>query len=92
MDRCRNGHSTGRYGQHVFRDKSEEIAAITRINSTLFKLRNRKDIKRRLDAIPACQKVSWAPDRKMTKDEDMTYCLISIFDIPQMYLKGGESR
>lgn len=88
----RNLYDPGSYGKHSFEDRSNVIATITRIDVTLLKLTNRKAIKRRLHAIPACQKMSWASDRKTTKDEDVAYCLIGIFDIPHMYLKRGEGR
>jgi hypothetical protein len=88
----RNEYSPGPYGEHSFQDRSQEIATITRIDGTLLKLTKRKEIKRRLDSIPACQKMSWASDRETTKDEDMAYCLIGIFDIPHMHLKRGEGR
>lgn len=88
----RNDYSPGVYGGHSFHDRSVEIAAITHIDATLLTLTKRKYIKRRLDSIPACQKMSWASGRKTTKDEDTAYCLIGIFDIPHMYLKRGEGR
>ncbi|KAF2451244.1 hypothetical protein P171DRAFT_459358 [Karstenula rhodostoma CBS 690.94] len=88
----RNDYNPGVYGRHSFQNRSGEIAAITRIDATLLKLTTRMEIKRRLDSIPACQKMSWASDRRTTKGEDMAYCLIGIFDIPQMYLKRGEGR
>ncbi|KAJ4352532.1 uncharacterized protein N0V89_007881 [Didymosphaeria variabile] len=88
----RNSYNPGTYDQHSFQDQSRAIASITRIDTALLKLEKRKDIKRRLNSIPACQKMSWASDRSTTKDEDMAYCLIGIFDIPHMYLKRGEGK
>lgn len=88
----RNDYDPGSYLKHSFQDRSEEIAMITHVDPAPLKLTKRKDIKRRLDSIPACQKMSWASDRKTTKDEDMAYCLIGIFDIPHMYWKRGEGR
>jgi hypothetical protein len=88
----RNDYNPGLGGGHSFQNRSKEIAAITKIEASLLNLEKRKDIKRRLDSIPACQKMSWASDRKTTNDEDMAYCLIGIFDIPHMYLKRGEGR
>ncbi|KAL5462734.1 hypothetical protein PMIN07_004755 [Paraphaeosphaeria minitans] len=88
----RNDYNPGLYGRHSFHDRSRETAAITRVDAALLRLTNRKQIKRRLNSIPACQKMSWASDRKTTQDEDMAYCLIGIFDIPHMYLKRGEGR
>ncbi|KAL5379256.1 hypothetical protein DPSP01_008531 [Paraphaeosphaeria sporulosa] len=86
----RNEYTPGIYGGHSFQDRSKELAAITRIDATLLRLNKRKDIKRWLNATPACQKMSWASDRRTSKKEDMAYCLIGIFDIPHMYLKRGE--
>ncbi|KAL1597934.1 hypothetical protein SLS60_008422 [Paraconiothyrium brasiliense] len=90
----RNDYSPGLSDQtqYPFKDRSDHIADITKIDVSLLRLSNRRAIKRRLDSIPACQKMAWSSDRKTTKDEDMAYCLIGIFDIPHMYLKRGEGR
>ncbi|KAF1972086.1 HET-domain-containing protein [Bimuria novae-zelandiae CBS 107.79] len=78
--------------QHTFQDKSFAISEITRIDVELLRLQDRKKIKRKLDSIPACQKMSWASNRTTTKEEDIAYCLIGIFNIPHMYLKRGEGK
>jgi len=45
-----------------------------------------------LVAHPAAERMSWADRRKTTRDEDMAYCLLGLFDIhrPLLYGEGGE--
>lgn len=45
-----------------------------------------------LVAHPAAERMSWAARRKTTRDEDMAYCLLGLFDIhrPLLYDEGGE--
>jgi hypothetical protein len=90
----KNDYSPGLHDQtqYPFLNRSKELADITNIDIALLRLQDRKAIKTKLDSIPACQKMSWASDRNTTKDEDMAYCMIGIFDISHMYLKRGEGR
>lgn len=64
----------------------DRISDITRIDITV--LKNNKFLK----SILIDKRISWAINRKTTRIEDLSYCLISIFDInmPMMYGEGTE--
>jgi hypothetical protein len=42
---------------------------------------------------PVAERMSWASSRETTKEEDMAYCLLGIFDvnIPLLYGEGGQA-
>jgi hypothetical protein len=46
-----------------------------------------------LDRVSVAQLMSWAAHRKTTRDEDVAYCLLGIFDvnIPVLYGEGSEA-
>ncbi|KAF2866292.1 heterokaryon incompatibility protein-domain-containing protein [Massariosphaeria phaeospora] len=46
-----------------------------------------------LDQIPVAVRMSWASKRETTRDEDMAYCLLGIFDInmPMLYGEGSKA-
>ncbi|KAK4450278.1 heterokaryon incompatibility protein-domain-containing protein, partial [Podospora aff. communis PSN243] len=46
-----------------------------------------------LPSLPVAQKMSWAADRETTRPEDMSYCLLGIFDInmPMLYGEGTKA-
>jgi hypothetical protein len=47
----------------------------------------------RLVAYPVAVRISWAAKRTTTRDEDMAYCLLGIFDInmPMLYGEGAKA-
>ncbi|KAG4420242.1 hypothetical protein IFR04_006620 [Cadophora malorum] len=49
--------------------------------------------RRGLSTIPIAVRMSWASKRKTTRDEDMAYCLLGIFDInmPMLYGEGEKA-
>ncbi|KAH9915017.1 heterokaryon incompatibility protein-domain-containing protein [Epithele typhae] len=62
-------------------DLSDEIRAITNIDRAVL----RKE--RQISDVCVAQRMSWAASRKTTREEDMAYCLIGIFDVhlPPLY-------
>ena len=64
----------------------DQISSLTRVPKEV--LRNTS----RLCNYPGAQKMSWAAKRKTSKEEDIAYCLIGIFDVymPAHYGEGGE--
>lgn len=57
--------------------------------------RARKEFSRRelILSAPVAERMSWASSRETTKEEDMAYCLLGIFDvnIPLLYGEGGQA-
>ncbi|KAK3374669.1 HET-domain-containing protein [Podospora didyma] len=64
---------------------SEELAEITKISKDV--LQNKTP----LTTVSVAQRMSWASSRQTTREEDMAYCLLGIFDvqIPLLYGEGG---
>jgi len=69
-------------------DLVEVIAEITRIPSLVLVEASATS----LAQFTVAQKMSWAARRITTREEDMSYCLLGIFDInlPLLYGEGGE--
>ncbi|KAI4923577.1 uncharacterized protein J4E92_007551 [Alternaria infectoria] len=67
--------------------RAEEIATITGI--ALAALQNVWAVQK--DRYLAAEKMSWAAHRRVTKSEDMAYCLLGLFDVnmPLLYGEGG---
>ncbi|KAI1088529.1 heterokaryon incompatibility protein-domain-containing protein [Rostrohypoxylon terebratum] len=66
-------------------DVLDTLSDITGIDRALFT----QD--RRLEMYPVAQRMSWASHRKATKDEDLAYSLLGLFDVnmPMLYGEGG---
>ncbi|KAM7212849.1 Heterokaryon incompatibility protein (HET) domain containing protein [Rhypophila decipiens] len=66
-------------------DLSDLIVQTTKIDAEV--LRGTKG----LEAFPVARKMGWASYRTTTREEDMAYCLLGIFDIhmPLIYGEGG---
>jgi hypothetical protein len=45
-----------------------------------------------LSAYPAAEKMSWASERTTTREEDMAYCMLGIFDVHMPLLYGEGNR
>lgn len=67
----------------------EEIAAATGISREVL-VESVIDVRRALDFISIAQRMSWASRRTTTREEDIAYCLLGIFDVnmPLLYGEG----
>lgn len=67
----------------------EQIAAATGISQGVL-VESVIDIRRALDLTSIAQRMSWASRRTTTKEEDIAYCLLGIFDVnmPLLYGEG----
>lgn len=67
-------------------DFEEEIARITGISRWVL------NGSMPLSSIPLAKRMSWAAGRQTTRVEDMTYCLLGIFDVNMPMIYGEGSR
>ncbi|KAL6897139.1 heterokaryon incompatibility domain-containing protein [Trichoderma evansii] len=67
----------------------EQIAAATGISQEVL-VESVIDVRRALDFISVAQRMSWASRRTTTREEDIAYCLLGIFDVnmPLLYGEG----
>lgn len=73
-------------GPGAFGDKyslAPKLARITRIDEAVL------TGQRRLGSVSIAKRMSWAANRKTTKEEDIAYCLLGLFDLT-MDLRYGE--
>lgn len=68
-------------------DLMSVISQITNIDEDLLVDNNR------IDSVPVARRMSWAAMRVTTREEDMAYCLIGIFDVnmPMIYGEGSKA-
>lgn len=45
-----------------------------------------------VDSVPVARRISWAAERETTREEDLAYCLLGIFDVNMPMLYGEGSR
>lgn len=64
----------------------KELSRITGISAVVL-----NDAEKRF-RVPSCVKMSWAAHRQTTREEDMAYCLIGLFDINMPLLYGEGSK
>ncbi|KAK8066631.1 HET domain-containing protein [Apiospora hydei] len=76
-------------------DKTSSAELSEAINSMLFTTIHRKALEdsSSIPTFSIAQRMSWAADRRTTVPEDMTYCLLGIFDInmPMLYGQGTKA-
>ncbi|KAE9376319.1 HET-domain-containing protein [Stipitochalara longipes BDJ] len=70
-----------------FSDKVDVLEATTQINSEVLCDNSR------LFSLPVATRMSWAAKQQTTRDEDMAYCLLGIFDVnmPTIYGEGTKA-
>ncbi|KAL7956939.1 heterokaryon incompatibility domain-containing protein [Trichoderma compactum] len=70
----------------------EQIAAATGISQVVL-VDSVMDARRAMDFISIAQKMSWASRRTTTREEDIAYCLLGIFDVnmPLLYGEGPKA-
>ena len=61
-------------------DLNHRIGKLTAIDRELLGKADSVQKTQYLSSIPACQKMYWASKRGTTKDKNMAYCLIGIFE------------
>ena len=67
-----------------------DVARIMGIDIAVLESARNRHIKLILSGMTIAKKMSWATHRKTTKEEDVAYCLLGIFDInmPLIYGEG----
>jgi hypothetical protein len=73
-------------------DLANRISTITGINIDVFRRKPFLTITSQLQKISVATRMSWMIDRYTTREEDLAYCLLGIFDInmPLLYGEGGD--
>ena len=81
-----NGYSKSGHSLHAGTSLEPTIAAITKIPEAVL-----RDYKRSPN-LDINQKLAWTEGRETTRDEDMSYCLLGIFDVTMVanYGEGGD--
>lgn len=71
---------------------AKEIREITKINWRILQ-RHWENARSLLDEIPVAARMAWASKRQTTRDEDIAYCLLGLFDInmPLLYGEGTKA-
>jgi hypothetical protein len=75
-------------------EEAEWISKITGIDVTaLLGPRDSDGVETRLGPFCAAKRMSWASGRQTTREEDMAYCLLGIFDVhmPLLYGEGDQA-
>ncbi|KAM6476953.1 heterokaryon incompatibility protein-domain-containing protein [Trichoderma sp. SZMC 28011] len=70
----------------------KQIAAVTGISQKVL-VDSVIDARRAMDFISIAQRMSWASNRTTTREEDIAYCLLGIFDVnmPLLYGEGHKA-
>ncbi|KAB5536325.1 heterokaryon incompatibility protein-domain-containing protein [Coniochaeta sp. 2T2.1] len=68
-----------------------ELSSVTGITSAVLRMHDYSVDP--IDAVPVWERMSWAASRTTTREEDIAYCLLGIFDVhmPILYGEGTEN-